>query len=238
MPDLRQLRTFVAVAEQRSFTRAGELLHLRQQSVSKAVRELERELGVDLLERTTREVRLTAAGRVLLEEGKHALEVTDAAFARTRDVGTGLAGTIRIGYSPAIGPTDQTDVTQALRAHGSDLSIVLLEVRPAALATHAALRRARPRPDSRRGRDRPRTAQHGPPAHSADALRPARPPARRTDLGRPERARGRTAPDGEPARDAVHGPAARASGPGRRERRDRRGEGHGRRRAAGPAHLT
>lgn len=133
MPDLRQLRTFVAVAEQRSFTRAGELVHLKQQSVSKAVRELERELGVDLLERTTREVRLTAAGRVLLEEDKHALEVTDAAFARTREVGTGLAGTIRIGYSPAIGPIDQTDVAHVLRAHGPDLSVELLEVRPAVL---------------------------------------------------------------------------------------------------------
>ena len=133
MPDLRQLRTFVAVAEQRSFTRAGELVHLKQQSVSKAVRELERELGVDLLERTTREVSLTAAGRVLLEEGKHALEVADAAFARTREVGTGLAGTIRIGYSPAISPTDQTDVARVLRAHGPDLSVVLLEVRPSAL---------------------------------------------------------------------------------------------------------
>lgn len=133
MADLRQLRTFVAVAEQRSFTRAGELVHLKQQSVSKAVRELERELGVDLLERTTREVRLTAAGRVLLEEGKHALEVADAAFARAREVGTGLAGSIRIGYSPAISPTDQTDVARVLRAHGADLSVALLEVRPSAL---------------------------------------------------------------------------------------------------------
>ncbi len=109
MPDLRQLRIFVAVAEQRSFTRAGEIVHLRQQSVSKSVRELELELGVELLERTTREVRLTAAGRVLLEEGKRALEVTDGAFARTREVGSGLAGTIRIGYSPVIGPGDQAD---------------------------------------------------------------------------------------------------------------------------------
>lgn len=123
----------MAVAEQQSFTRAGEVVHLRQQSVSKAVRELERELGVELLERTTREVRLTAAGRVLLEEGKRALEVTDAAFARTQEVGSGLAGTIRIGYSPAIGPTDQTEVAQALRSDGPDLSVVLLEVRPAAL---------------------------------------------------------------------------------------------------------
>ena len=100
MPELRQLRTFVAVAEQTSFTRAGEIVHLRQQSVSKAVRELERELGVELLERTTREVRLTAAGRVLLKEGKRALEVTDAAFARTREVGSGLAGTTASATPP------------------------------------------------------------------------------------------------------------------------------------------
>ena len=133
MPDLRQLRTFVAVAEQRSFTRAGEIVHLRQQSVSKSVRELELELGVELLERTTREVRLTAAGRVLLEEGKRALEGIDAAFARTREVGSGLAGTIRIGYSPAIGPGDQADVAQALRSDGPDLSVVLVEVRLGAL---------------------------------------------------------------------------------------------------------
>ena len=133
MPDLRQLRVFVAVAEHRSFTRAGEEVHLRQQSVSKAVQELERELGVELLERTTREVRLTRAGRVLLEEGKRALEVSEAAFARTREVGAGLAGTIRIGCSPAVGPTDQVDAAQALRSGSPDLSVDLLETRPATL---------------------------------------------------------------------------------------------------------
>lgn len=205
MPDLRQLRTFVAVAEQRSFTRAGELVHLKQQSVSKAVRELERELGVDLLERTTREVRLTAARRVLLEEGKHALEVTDAAFARTREVGTGLAGTIRIGYSPAIGPIDQTDVAHVLRAHGPDLSVELLEVRPAVL-----------RPMLRAGElDLALTRIAGavdPALHSAN-LRPTPlmlcvpqdPPARRSDVGRRDRARGGTAAHGEPARYALYG---------------------------------
>ena len=62
MPELRQLRAFVAVAQELNFTRAAERLHLGQQAVSKSVRQLERELGVTLLERTTREVRLTAAG--------------------------------------------------------------------------------------------------------------------------------------------------------------------------------
>lgn len=130
MPDLRQLRTFVAVAQELSFTRAGELLHLKQQSVSKAVRELERELGVELLERTTREVRLTAAGKALLDAGPPALAAADAAFARARDVGRGLTGKVRIACTPAIGPTDQTDVARALRESGADLSVVLQEVRP------------------------------------------------------------------------------------------------------------
>ena len=86
MPELRHLRVFVAVAEQLSFTRAAERLHLTQQSVSRTVGELERELGVTLLERTTREVRLTPAGVSLLRDGAEAVRAADAAFvARARD---------------------------------------------------------------------------------------------------------------------------------------------------------
>src|ERR1035438_5252886 len=80
MPELRDLRAFVAVAEQLSFTRAADVLHLRQQTVSRIVRDLERELGVELLERTTRAVRVTAAGLTLLEEGRRALRQADVAF--------------------------------------------------------------------------------------------------------------------------------------------------------------
>src|ERR671916_195495 len=60
MPELRQLRVFVAVAEELSFTRAAERLFLGQQAVSKSVRRLEEELGVELLERTLREGRADA----------------------------------------------------------------------------------------------------------------------------------------------------------------------------------
>ena len=62
MPELGQLRAFVAVAEELNFTRAAPRLFLGQQAVSKSIGQLERELGVMLLERTTREVRLTPAG--------------------------------------------------------------------------------------------------------------------------------------------------------------------------------
>src|SRR5918911_4249309 len=99
MPDLRQLRAFLTVAEQLSFTRAAELLHLTQQTVSKTVQDLERELGVELLERTTREVRLTAAGAALLEAGPAALTAVEGAFARAREVGAGLSGTITVGVT-------------------------------------------------------------------------------------------------------------------------------------------
>jgi DNA-binding transcriptional LysR family regulator len=129
VPDLRQLRTFVAVAEELSFTRAAERLFVGQQAVSKSVRQLERELGVDLVERTTHDVRLTEAGRALLEAGRPALAAADAAFVAAREAGRGLAGTVRVGVSPAVSPLDRQEAVEVLR-EGADVSVSVLEVRP------------------------------------------------------------------------------------------------------------
>ena len=133
MPELGQLRTFAAVAEALSFTRAAEELGLSQQATSKAVRALEEELGVVLLERTTREVRLTPAGTTLLASARDLLARAEVAFAEVRDVEAGLSGTIRIGASPAIGLTDRTDVARALRADSTRVAVAFHEVRPAQL---------------------------------------------------------------------------------------------------------
>jgi DNA-binding transcriptional LysR family regulator len=130
VPDLRQLRTFVALAEELSFTRAAERLFVGQQAVSKSVRQLERELGVELVERTTHDVRLTAAGAALLEAGRPALAAADAAFAAAREAGQGLTGTIRVGVSPAVSPLDRQEVVDVLRRGAPDVSVSLLEVRP------------------------------------------------------------------------------------------------------------
>jgi DNA-binding transcriptional LysR family regulator len=130
VPDLRQLRTFVAVAEELSFTRAADRLFVGQQAVSKSVRQLERELGVELVERTTHDVRLTAAGTALLEAGRPALAAAEAAFAAAREAGQGLTGTIRVGVSPAVGPLDRQEVVDVLRRAAPDVSVSLLEVRP------------------------------------------------------------------------------------------------------------
>jgi DNA-binding transcriptional LysR family regulator len=130
VPELRHLRAFVAVAEELNFTRAAERLHLAQQAVSKSVRQLERELGVALLERTPREVRLTAAGTALLEAGRDVLVSADAAFNRARTVGRGLAGTVRIGITPAVGADVRDEVARALRGNAPDVLVSFHELRP------------------------------------------------------------------------------------------------------------
>ena len=76
--ELRQLRYFVAVAEELHFGRAAERLHMSQSPLSRAIRELERDLGVVLFVRTTRSVELTASGSVLLERSRRALAEIDA----------------------------------------------------------------------------------------------------------------------------------------------------------------
>ena len=78
--ELRQLRYFVAVAEELHFGRAAERLHMSQSPLSRAIRELERDLGLVLFLRTTRRVELTPAGRALLERGRRALAEVDLAI--------------------------------------------------------------------------------------------------------------------------------------------------------------
>lgn len=134
MPDLRQLRVFLAVAEERNFTRAAERLHLAQQAVSKSVAQLERELGVELLERTTREVRLTSAGEALLADGGAVLAAADSAFARAREHGRGLAGELAVGVTGAVGPGVLDEAVGALRRAAPGLSIAIRDVRPREVA--------------------------------------------------------------------------------------------------------
>ncbi|MEZ5098771.1 MAG: XylR N-terminal domain-containing protein [Thermoleophilia bacterium] len=85
-PDLRQLRAFVAVAEERSFTHGARRLRLSQQSTSALVRKLEDALGAPLLVRTSRRVELTPAGAALLDEARALLAAAGDAVSRVRAV--------------------------------------------------------------------------------------------------------------------------------------------------------
>jgi DNA-binding transcriptional LysR family regulator len=99
MVELRHLRYFIAVAEELNFSRAAERLHMAQPPLSAAIRQLERELGVDLFTRTTREVMLTDAGRAFLEGARRTLAEADRAAEDAKRAGAGELGRLRIAFS-------------------------------------------------------------------------------------------------------------------------------------------
>jgi DNA-binding transcriptional LysR family regulator len=99
--DLRQLRCFVAVAEERSVTRAAIRLHLTQPPLSAQLSRMERELGVQLLVRHRRGVDLTQAGQRLLEHARQVLSDMDAAVDAVRGVGQGRTGRLALAFVPS-----------------------------------------------------------------------------------------------------------------------------------------
>ncbi|MEV0663138.1 LysR family transcriptional regulator [Actinomadura luteofluorescens] len=123
--DLRHLRSFLAVAQERSITGAGAVLHLTQQAVSTHVRQLERSLGVVLLVRTSRGVLLTAAGEELAAGGATVVDDVDRLAERVRAVAGAQAGTLRLACCPAATSLFAVDVADALEAMVPGLRVML-----------------------------------------------------------------------------------------------------------------
>ena len=124
--ELRHLRSFVAVAEELNFTRAAERLHLAQPALSAQIRQLEQRVGARLLERTTRRVELTPAGRALLDAAPAALRGVDEALRAARRAAAGQTGALTIGL-PGTGPLDVTP--QILRAFARERPQVRVSIR-------------------------------------------------------------------------------------------------------------
>lgn len=100
--ELRHLRYFVAVAEELSFTRAAKKLRINQPPLSAQIRQLENELGTQLVRRLTRGIELTDAGKLLLEQARIILKQVDDAAIGVRRRGRGETGRIIVGSSGAI----------------------------------------------------------------------------------------------------------------------------------------
>jgi DNA-binding transcriptional LysR family regulator len=96
--ELRQLRYFIAVAEERHFGRAAQRLHMSQPPLSMQIKALERELGVLLLERTSRRVALTDAGRAFLERARTILDAVEEAREVARGAEQGMQGRLEVGF--------------------------------------------------------------------------------------------------------------------------------------------
>lgn len=124
--ELRHLRYFAAVAETRHFGHAAERLHIAQSALSQAVRQLEKELGVTLFARTTRQVSLTAAGEFFRVETERNLGAIEDSVRGVQRIAGGQQGLVRIAL---IGTSAFTVLPGIARAVESSLPEVALEIR-------------------------------------------------------------------------------------------------------------
>jgi DNA-binding transcriptional LysR family regulator len=123
--ELRQLSSFVAVAEELHFRRAAERLHLAQPSVSQQIRTLEAELGVQLFQRNRRGAQLTAAGAALLPEAKALLARADQAAALARATGSGERGRLRLSLTRSLTGGIAGAIVDAYRARYPEVEVEL-----------------------------------------------------------------------------------------------------------------
>ena len=123
--DLRQLRTFLAVARERHFGRAAERLHVAQPAVSQQIRTLEADLGTRLFDRTSRSVALTAAGQTLLAGAPDILERAARLTEATRATGRALRGELRLNYARTAPVGVATDVVEEFRRRYPEVTLAI-----------------------------------------------------------------------------------------------------------------
>ena len=123
--ELRQLRYLVALADERHFTRAAEREHVAQPALSQQIRRLEAELGLTLVERTTRRVAMTDAGELLVGRARRMLAELDAAQAELSSLAGVQTGKLSVGALHTMGPVDLSPLLASFhRTHpGIDLEV-------------------------------------------------------------------------------------------------------------------
>lgn len=121
--NLNQLRYFVSVAENQSFTKAAVQHYISQTAITQQIQALEEIIGAKLLDRNTRPVSLTPAGKVLLKEAREILSKMDTALLRAREASTGLEGELRLGYTKGY---EHSDLPKYLRSFHQEYPNVLI----------------------------------------------------------------------------------------------------------------
>jgi LysR family transcriptional activator of glutamate synthase operon len=125
--ELRQLRYLVTLADERHFTRAAARLHIAQSALSQQVRRLEDELGIALVDRTTRHVALTPAGERLVARGRRALAEVEAATAELSELSGIRTGRVVIGAMRSTGPFDLSALLAAFHSRHQGVELVVRE---------------------------------------------------------------------------------------------------------------
>src|SRR3954453_17048310 len=125
--ELRHLEYFVAVAEERSFTRAAERVHISQSGVSAQIRQLEREVGAPLFDRSTRTATLTVAGKAALEHARAALAAAEAVNQAVGEVTDLIRGRLTVGMVIGCTLTPLFDALAAFHHAHPGVEISLLE---------------------------------------------------------------------------------------------------------------
>jgi len=138
--DVQQIRVFLAVAEELHFGRAAERLHMAQPPVSRAVQQLERELGTPLFDRSTRRVTLTSVGESLVRPASDVLEAVARFGTTARAAGKGEIGHVRFAYAGASTNVVVGRLARAVRAQHPGIHLELLSQRFAQLAMGALVR--------------------------------------------------------------------------------------------------
>lgn len=126
--ELRHLRCFLAVAEELHFARAAEKLHIEQSPLSRTVKELEEELGVQLFIRTSRSTRLTLAGRLFLQHVPRVFTALEQARESVKSAANGFHGQLRIALSDGITPSRLPALLARCREDDPEIEIRLFEV--------------------------------------------------------------------------------------------------------------
>ena len=128
--ELRHVRYFVAAAEELSFRRAAERLHVSQPALSVQIQQLEDELGTALLDRDRHHVALTAAGKVFLDQGRRLLRGADEAMRAAVRAARGETGRLAIGFIAQLSYEWLPTVLRSFRRHHADVEINLTELTP------------------------------------------------------------------------------------------------------------